>query len=52
MPEVLLSGNHARIARWRRQQALGRRLAELWRRLRAVERRVGVGADEDGGGGS
>lgn len=24
VPEVLLSGNHARIARWRRQQSLGR----------------------------
>lgn len=24
VPEVLMSGNHARIARWRRQQALGR----------------------------
>ena len=24
MPDVLLSGNHAAIARWRRKQALGR----------------------------
>jgi len=24
VPEVLLSGNHAAIARWRRKQALGR----------------------------
>ena len=24
VPEVLLSGNHAEIARWRRQQSLGR----------------------------
>ena len=24
MPEVLLSGDHARIARWRRQEALRR----------------------------
>lgn len=24
VPEVLLSGNHARIAKWRQQQALGR----------------------------
>ena len=24
VPEVLLGGNHAQIARWRRQQALGR----------------------------
>jgi tRNA (guanine37-N1)-methyltransferase len=24
VPEVLLSGNHAHIARWRRQQSLGR----------------------------
>ena len=24
VPEVLLSGNHARIAKWRYQQALGR----------------------------
>jgi len=27
VPEVLLSGNHAAIARWRRKQALGRTLA-------------------------
>jgi tRNA (guanine37-N1)-methyltransferase len=30
VPEVLLSGDHAAIARWRRKQALGR----TWRRRR------------------
>ena len=42
-----------RIGEWRRQQALGRRLAELWRRLRGVERRVGAtaaGGDDEGEG--
>lgn len=37
VPEVLLSGDHARIARWRRQQALGRtwlRRPDLLERLR------------------
>jgi len=29
VPEVLISGNHARVARWRREQALRRTL--LWR---------------------
>lgn len=36
VPEVLLSGHHARIARWRRQQALARtrtRRPDLWERL-------------------
>jgi UDP-3-O-[3-hydroxymyristoyl] glucosamine N-acyltransferase len=32
------------IGGWRRQQALVRRLAELWRRLRALERRRGAPA--------
>lgn len=35
------------IGAWRRQQALVHRLQELWRRLRALERRVG-GAARDG----
>ena len=36
VPAVLLSGDHARIARWRRQQALARtraRRLDLWQRL-------------------
>ncbi len=40
------------IAGWRRQQALVRRLPELWKRLRALERRVGsrdVGDEDDAG---
>lgn len=40
VPEVLLSGNHAAIARWRRKQALGRtwqRRPELLDRLRLGE---------------
>jgi tRNA (guanine37-N1)-methyltransferase len=37
VPEVLLSGNHAAIARWRKKQALGR----TWqRRPELMERRV------------
>ncbi len=36
------------IQRWRRQQALLKRLEPLWRRLRAVERRLGIGARDSG----
>ena len=42
MPEVLLSGNHERIRRWRREQMLQRtreRRPDLWRRLPAAARR-------------
>jgi tRNA (guanine37-N1)-methyltransferase len=35
VPQVLLSGNHAAIARWRRKQALGRTYA---RRPELLER--------------
>ncbi len=38
VPEILLSGNHARIAAWRQEQAEARTLArrpELWERWRA-----------------
>ena len=35
VPEVLLSGNHASIARWRRKQALGR----TWQRGRSSSTR-------------
>ena len=42
VPEVLLSGNHAAIARWRRQQALGR----TWlRRPELVDRQALSRAD-------
>ncbi len=37
VPEVLVGGNHAEIARWRRQQAIARtkeRRPELWERFR------------------
>ena len=37
------------IASWRRQQAILRRLPELWRRLRALERLSGTGKDESEG---
>jgi tRNA (guanine37-N1)-methyltransferase len=39
VPEVLRSGDHARIARWRRAQALARTLA---RRPDLIERRGGL----------
>jgi tRNA (guanine37-N1)-methyltransferase len=29
VPEILLSGNHAKIAQWRRQQSLER--TQMWR---------------------
>lgn len=37
------------IGGWRRQQALLRRLADLWRRLRALERRLGMDGDTEEG---
>ncbi|HEY5111569.1 MAG TPA: tRNA (guanosine(37)-N1)-methyltransferase TrmD [Acidimicrobiales bacterium] len=43
VPEILLSGDHARIARWRRGEALRRTLA---RRPDLIERRGGL-SDED-----
>ncbi|MFP4155329.1 MAG: tRNA (guanosine(37)-N1)-methyltransferase TrmD [Halothiobacillaceae bacterium] len=44
VPEVLLSGDHARIDRWRRQQALGR----TWlRRPDLIDRDALDGADRD-----
>ena len=40
------------LAFWRRQQALARRLPEIWKRLRRLERRLGLGdGEEDGNGG-
>jgi tRNA (guanine37-N1)-methyltransferase len=41
VPEVLRSGDHARIARWRRAQSLRRTIA---RRPDLMERRGGVSA--------
>jgi tRNA (guanine37-N1)-methyltransferase len=41
VPEILLSGDHARIARWRRAQALHRTIA---RRPDLIERRGGLSA--------
>src|SRR5208282_6684693 len=46
VPEVLAGGNHAEIARWRRQQAIARtrdRRPDLWDRF---ERRSREGAAE------
>jgi tRNA (guanine37-N1)-methyltransferase len=42
VPAVLLSGDHAAIARWRRQQALGR----TWQRRPGLLRVRGLDADE------
>lgn len=55
VPEVLLTGDHRRIAEWKRQQAemlTRERRPDMWRRLRegAAEGRVGGGAaGEDAG---
>lgn len=43
VPEVLRSGNHALVARWRRAQALARTLA---RRPDLIEARGGLGEDD------
>lgn len=43
VPEILRSGDHARIARWRRAQALARTLA---RRPDLIERRGGLSAGD------
>ena len=43
VPDVLLSGDHARIARWRRAQALAR---TMHRRSDLIEARGGLTADE------
>lgn len=41
------------IAAWRRQQAILRRLPEMWKRIRAVEKRMGIeDAGDDGDAGS
>jgi len=42
VPEVLLSGDHARIARWRRQQALGR----TWQRRPELIDAASLSADD------
>jgi tRNA (guanine37-N1)-methyltransferase len=43
VPEILRSGDHARIARWRRAQALAR---TLQRRPDLIERRGGLSAQD------
>lgn len=43
VPDVLLSGDHARIARWRRMQSLARTVA---RRPDLIERRGGLSPEE------
>jgi tRNA (guanine37-N1)-methyltransferase len=45
VPEVLRSGDHARVARWRRAQSLARTLAE---RPDLIERRGGLTVEERG----
>jgi tRNA (guanine37-N1)-methyltransferase len=42
VPEVLLSGNHRDIARWRLKQALGR----TWRRRPELIERLTLSAEE------
>lgn len=42
VPTVLLNGHHARIARWRRQQALGR----TWERRPDLLARMNLGAED------
>jgi len=49
VPEVLLSGDHARIARWRREQALERtrqRRPDLYQRLQSTRPDLWSSADE------
>ena len=49
VPEVLVGGNHAEIARWRRAQAIARtraRRPDLWERFCAETRSGGEGGDE------
>ena len=46
VPEVLMSGNHAAIARWRRKQALGRTQQRRPDLLAEREARQGMSADE------
>ncbi|MGH7269024.1 MAG: tRNA (guanosine(37)-N1)-methyltransferase TrmD, partial [Polyangiaceae bacterium] len=50
VPEVLQSGNHPRIAKWRREQAIVRtraRRPDLWERYRHESGGAGDGEDED-----
>jgi len=48
-PGSILAGSPAApIGQWRRQQALLRRLGEIWRRLRALEKHAGLGPDGEG----
>ena len=44
IPEVLLSGNHAQIARWRRQQAI---IRTLERRPELIDRRSSLSPEEN-----
>ena len=44
VPEVLLSGNHAQIARWRRKQALGR----TWERRRDLIEEASLSKEDRG----
>ena len=37
------------IPAWRRQQSVARRLPDLWKRLRRLERKLGLGSGEPGG---
>ena len=47
VPEVLAGGNHAEIARWRREQAIARtreRRPDLWERFERAEQRASEGS--------
>jgi tRNA (guanine37-N1)-methyltransferase len=53
VPDILLSGNHQAIARWRREQSLARSSAAGW--TEQTSSKEGVGHEEspdDTGGGS
>jgi len=47
VPEVLLSGDHAAIERWRRKQALGRTAARRPDLLEALVQRGGLGLEDE-----
>ncbi|RAV34467.1 tRNA (guanosine(37)-N1)-methyltransferase TrmD [Corynebacterium heidelbergense] len=47
VPEVLFSGNHAKVARWRREQSLRRTLANRPELIEILRRQGGLGADDE-----
>ncbi|RAV32375.1 tRNA (guanosine(37)-N1)-methyltransferase TrmD [Corynebacterium heidelbergense] len=47
VPEVLFSGNHAKVARWRREQSLRRTLANRPELIENLRQQGGLGADDE-----